>query len=162
MPIDRMEKTCERLWHAVLKQAIKDARWDVTARAWFRSKDQGAGSFLWICTLLDLSPESIRRLLANKREHERKPFPMVIDYSTDGRLYKDFIKDISAGGVFIETHMPFSVGHEVSLSFPLPRYQKYIKIAGEVVRIAAQGIGVKFKVANQDQEVTIESLLETI
>jgi len=101
MPIDRVEKRCKRLWHAVLKQANKDARWDVTARAWFRSKDQGAGSFLWICTLLDLSPESIRRILANKREHERKPVPMVIDYSTDGRLYNDFIKDISAGGVFI-------------------------------------------------------------
>ncbi len=91
MPIDRMGKRCKRLWHAVLKQAIKDARWDLTAQLWFCSKDQGIGSFLWICTLLDLSPESIQRLLANKREHERKPFPMVIDYSTDGRLYKDFI-----------------------------------------------------------------------
>ncbi|TET63088.1 hypothetical protein E3J48_03070 [Candidatus Aerophobetes bacterium] len=62
--IYRMEKTCKRLWHAVLEQAIKDAHWDVAARAWFWSKNQGIGSFLWICSVLGLSPELIRRLLA--------------------------------------------------------------------------------------------------
>jgi len=58
--------------------------------------------------------------------------------------------------------MPFSVGQEVSLSFPLPNYQKYIRIAGEVVRTSPQGIGVKFKMVNQDQETMIKSLLEMI
>jgi len=67
---DRLEKACKRLWHAVLEQAIKDARWDVTAQAWFRSKDQGTGSFLWICAVLDLSPEFIRRLLVIKYNEE--------------------------------------------------------------------------------------------
>jgi len=74
--------------------------------------------------------------------------------------YKDYIKDISAGGVFIETRMPFSVGQEVSLAFPLPNYQKYIKIIGEIVRISPHGIGVKFRMASQDQEAIIKSLLE--
>ena len=97
-----------------------------------------------------------------KRKHERKPFFIVVDYSTEERVYKDWIKNISAGGVFIETHMPFSVGQDVSLTFPLPNYQKYIKIIGEVVRIDLQGIGVRFKMANQDQEKIIKSLLETI
>jgi len=67
---DRLGEACKRLWHAVLQQAIKDARWDVTARTWFWSKDQGTGSFLWICTVLDLSPEFIRRLLVNKYNEE--------------------------------------------------------------------------------------------
>ena len=66
----RSEEAYKRLWHAVLKQAIKDARWDMTARTWLCSKDQGTGSFLWICTLLDLSPESIRRLIARKYNDE--------------------------------------------------------------------------------------------
>ena len=102
------------------------------------------------------------RPFKEKREHERKPFFIVVDYSTEERVYKDWIKNISAGGVFIETHMPFSVGQDVSLTFPLPNYQKYIKIIGEVVRIDLQGIGVRFKMANQDQEKIIKSLLETI
>jgi uncharacterized protein (TIGR02266 family) len=111
---------------------------------------------------LALLKELEERLFKDKREHQRKPFFMVVDYSTDDRVYKDYIQNISAGGAFIETHMPFSVGQEVSLSFPLPNYQKYIRIAGEVVRISPQGIGVKFKMVTQDQEAMIKSLLEMI
>jgi Tfp pilus assembly protein PilZ len=111
---------------------------------------------------LALLKELEERLFKDKREHQRKPFFMIVDYCTDDRVYKDYIQNISAGGAFIETHMPFSVGQEVSLSFPLPNYQKYIRIAGEVVRISPQGIGVKFKMATQDQEAMIKSLLEMI
>ncbi|MBW2001037.1 MAG: PilZ domain-containing protein [Deltaproteobacteria bacterium] len=87
---------------------------------------------------------------------------MAVDYSTKDHVYKDFIQDISTGGVFIETHMPFTVGQEVSLTFPLPNYQKHIKVVGEVVRSTTQGVGVKFKMADQDQEAIITSLLESI
>ena len=97
-----------------------------------------------------------------RRKYVRKPFLMAVDYSMKDHVYKDFIQDISAGGVFIETHMPFTVGQEVSLTFPLPNYQKHIKVVGEVVRSTTQGVGVKFKMADQDQEAIITSLLESI
>ena len=109
-----------------------------------------------------LLKELEERLFEGKREHERKPFLMAVDYSTQDHVYKDFIQNISAGGVFIQTHMPFSVGQEVSLTFPLPNYQKHIKIIGEVVRSSPQGVGVKFKMADQDQKAIIKSLLESI
>jgi Tfp pilus assembly protein PilZ len=108
---------------------------------------------------LTLLRELVERLLKGNRKHERESFFMVVDYSTEDRIYKDYIKDISADGIFIETRMPFSVGRELSLSFPFPNYQKYIKITGELIRIALQGIGVKFKMLNQDQEAMIKSLL---
>jgi Tfp pilus assembly protein PilZ len=97
-----------------------------------------------------------------RRKHARKPFLMAVDYSTQDHVYKDFIQDISTGGVFIQTHMPFSVGQEVSLTFPLLNYQKHIKIVGEVVRSSPQGVGVKFKMADKDQAAIITSLLESI
>ena len=97
-----------------------------------------------------------------RRKHVRKPFLMAVDYSTQDHVYKDFIQDISTGGVFIQTHMPFTVGQEVSLTFPLPNYQKHIKVIGEVVRSTPQGVGVKFKMADQDQTAMITSLLESI
>ena len=87
-----------------------------------------------------------------KRKHYRKTLLTVVDYITQGNAYKDFIQNISPGGVFIETPMPFSVGQELSLTFALPSYQKHIKITGEVVRISPQGIGVKFKMAKQHEE----------
>jgi len=44
-----------------------------------------------------------KRLSKGKRKHELESFFMVIDYSTEDRMYKDYIQNISAGGVFIET-----------------------------------------------------------
>ncbi len=108
--------------------------------------------------LKDLEEKSFE----GRRKHVRKPFLMAVDYSTQDHVYKDFIQDISTGGVFIETHMPFTVGQKVSLTFPLPNYQKHVKIVGEVVRSIPQGVGVKFKMADQDQEAMIISLLESI
>ncbi len=102
------------------------------------------------------------RPFEGRRKHVRKPFLMAVDYSTQDHVYKDFIQDISSGGVFIQTHMPFTVGQEVSLTFPLPNYQKHIKVIGEVVRSTPQGVGVKFKMADKDQESMITSLLEPI
>ena len=84
-----------------------------------------------------------------KRKHYRKPFFMVVDYTTQGHTYRDYIKDMSAGGVFIETRMHFSVGQELSLSFALPTSQRHIKVRGQVVRTSPQGIGVKFNIAKE-------------
>ena len=109
---------------------------------------------------LTLLKELEERLFKGRRKHERVPFFMAVDYSTEDRFYKDYIQDISAGGVFIQTRMPFRAGQDVSLSFPLPGYQKYIAINGEVARVTPEGIGVKFKMVNQDQEGMIKSLLE--
>jgi Tfp pilus assembly protein PilZ len=87
---------------------------------------------------------SEERLVRERRKHYRKSFFMVVDYATQERTYKDFIKNISTGGVFIETRMPMDTGQKVAMSFPLPNSQQHIKIAGEIVRSSLQGIGVKF------------------
>ena len=109
---------------------------------------------------LALLKELGERFSKGRRKHEREPFFMVADYSTEDRVYRDYIQNVSAGGVFIETHMPFTSGQEVSLAFPLPNYQKYIKIIGEVARVTPQGIGVVFKLVKQEQETMVKSLLE--
>ena len=109
-----------------------------------------------------LYDELKERVSQGKREHQRKPFFTVVNYATQSSVYKDFIKNISAGGVFIETSMPFSGGQEVSLTFPLPNQKEHIKIIGKVVRISDQGIGVKFRTVNQDQEKLINALIAMI
>ena len=102
------------------------------------------------------------RILKGKRQHERKPFFMVVDYSSNDRVFQDYIQDISVGGVFIETRMPFSIGQEISLTFPLPNYQKSIKIGGVIVRTDSNGVGVEFKIADEDQKDLIKKLIEMI
>ncbi len=109
---------------------------------------------------LNLLKELERRLFKWRRKRDREPFFMVVNYSVEDRFYTSHIVDISASGVFIETRIPFTAGQEASLTFPLADYQKYIKIMGEIVRVTPQGIGVKFKMVNQDQEAMLKSLLE--
>ncbi len=93
-----------------------------------------------------------------QRKHPRKPCLIVVDYADRDRAFKDFIKNISAGGVFIETNMPFSVGRKLTLTFSSSNYEKPIKVTGEIVWTGTLGIGVKFKAANQDLEAIIKFL----
>jgi hypothetical protein len=73
MEEDVMEETCKRLWIAVLKQAIEDARCNNYHRnrektlSWFSSENQGTGSFLWICSILGFNPNLIRMNLTASR-----------------------------------------------------------------------------------------------
>lgn len=112
--------------------------------------------------LQTLLKELEQRVLKGERKHHRKPFFTAVDYATQDSLYKDFIKDISSGGVFINTSMPFSIGQEISLTFPTPNQQAHIKITGEIVRVNDEGIGVKFKIATEDQGTMIKTLLEML
>jgi hypothetical protein len=74
-----MEDACKQLWAAVLKQAIKDAQRELSANMfnfkkmsrqsavrWFLSETQEVGSFLWVCSLTRIEPESVLTLLTKK------------------------------------------------------------------------------------------------
>ncbi len=103
-----------------------------------------------------------KRVPNGKREHTRKPFYNIVDYATQNSFHKDFLKDLSVGGVFIETHFPFSVGQDISLTFTLLKAQKQIKIGGKIVRLSENGIGVKFSMTNEKQERMLTSFLDTL
>ena len=75
-----------------------------------------------------------QRLEEERRKHARKPFFMAVDYATKDKTYKDFIQNISTGGVFIETRMPLYAGQKLAMSFPLPNCKKHVKITGKIVR----------------------------
>jgi len=103
-----------------------------------------------------------KRQYNGKRKHERKDFFAAVDYTSHIGTHKDFIRDISEGGVFIETSGKFSVGHEISMTFNLPSYEKKLKIMGKIARITKNGIGVKFKVTSPVQEEVIEEFVKKI
>jgi Tfp pilus assembly protein PilZ len=94
------------------------------------------------------------RLPKGKGGLYRKPLFMVIDHATKDHTFWDIIQNISSGGVFIEIPMPFTVGQELSLAFVPPKYQKYIKITGEVIRVSPKRIGAKLEMVKYQQETT--------
>lgn len=82
-----------------------------------------------------------------------------VDYSDSDRFFKDYIQDISPGGVFIKTREPFSIGEEIILSLALSDDENAFRIPAEVVRISEEGIGVKFKIQSQVQEDIINTFV---
>ena len=69
---------------------------------------------------------------------------MAVNYAAQGEAYEDFVQDISAGGIFIETQIHFVLGQSLAITLPLPGHQHFIQVTGEVVRQTPHGIGVRF------------------
>ena len=82
---------------------------------------------------------------SGSRKHKRKQLPLPVNLGTEKISSNNFIKDISKGGVFIETGISLSIGEELSLIFKLPNNNKFIKATGLIVRTNELGIGIKFK-----------------
>jgi len=72
-------EACKSLWAAVLQQAIEDAlnhngyyTRSKEAMTWLRCKNDGVGSFLWICHLFDLNPECVRKIVVNRLNYQSR------------------------------------------------------------------------------------------
>jgi Tfp pilus assembly protein PilZ len=119
--------------------------------------------------LIDSMSEEEQRLLLQeletrlqsreKRRHRRKPAFLVVDYAIDGRPYSDFIQDLSAGGVFIETCMSIPVGTDLVITFRDPDHETGAHIPGKVVRVSPQGVGVRFQPLDSLQGRVIRAYL---
>jgi Tfp pilus assembly protein PilZ len=94
------------------------------------------------------------------RDHNRKECLIAVDYSSQDRFFRDFIQNISAGGVFIETREAFSAGQEIGLTFSIPNSQIPFRISGEITRTSSNGVAVKFRTVTGYQEEILNSLVD--
>ncbi|MGB2927891.1 MAG: PilZ domain-containing protein [Desulfobacterales bacterium] len=117
-----------------------------------------------------MSDKEMRQLLKGlearrnkeQRKYSRKDFLMITDYIVGDRYYRDFIQDISASGVFIKTSQKFSVGQTILMTFMSPDNQKPFRINGEIKHTHEDGIGVKFEIKSQVQELVLKSFVDMI
>lgn len=80
-----------------------------------------------------------------KRKYSRRSTFMDITYSSDQRrIFEDFVRNISAGGLFIETSLVTELGQKLTMTFSHPDSGDPIKVLGKVIRVDSGGIGVKF------------------
>ena len=78
----------------------------------------------------------------DRRNRIRKKCNVVIDLS---EKYMGIIRDISTGGIFIETINPFEIGQSVPMSFPhFSDFPRKFRLSGKVVRIVENGVAIKF------------------
>ncbi|MGA7144053.1 MAG: PilZ domain-containing protein [Desulfobacterales bacterium] len=80
-----------------------------------------------------------------KRNHARRSTLIDITYSSDKRrVFEDFVRNISAGGLYIETSLVSELGQQLNMTFSHPESGHPIKVAGKIVRVDSEGIGVRF------------------
>jgi Tfp pilus assembly protein PilZ len=102
------------------------------------------------------------RKITDRRKFTRKDFFRIIDYAVEGRYYRDFIHDISENGIFIETSNEFSVGQDIIMTFASPDQDNPFKIHGKIKHTHTDGIGVKFKIESQVQQLVLKSFVDMI
>ena len=80
-----------------------------------------------------------------KRKYPRRSTLIGITYSSDQRrTFEDFVRNISAAGLFIETNLLSELGQKLTMTFSHPDSGDPIKVLGKVIRVDSGGIGVKF------------------
>jgi hypothetical protein len=94
---------------------------------------------------LTLLQELDRKQYKGGRSDYRRNKKIAVSYEINNRVHKDFIQDISAAGVFIETPNPPAVGEEITLKFSLTRDRKPLKIRGRIARANNRGFAVDFR-----------------
>lgn len=87
-----------------------------------------------------------------KRHHPRKAFRLNVRMSHGGSSSEYFARDISLGGVFVETTEKLEAGQKVEISLPFANQNRHIKMNGKVVRITDDGIGIQFDIFAIDIE----------
>ena len=86
----------------------------------------------------------VEDLSLGDRNDTRKTFERKISFSVKEHKYQAICKDISNGGLFIQTDEVFTLGQTVMLNIPFSHGNREIKVPAEVVRINDEGIGLRF------------------
>jgi hypothetical protein len=66
----------------------------------------------------------------------------IIDNINNGRIFNNFIVNISLGGCFIETQKPLSVVEKFVMEIQSDGDAKSIRIKGEVTNANRMGMGI--------------------
>lgn len=103
-----------------------------------------------------------QKQFAMLREFPRVPCTFTLDLAADGRAINCFAMDISAGGMFVESCEPFTMGQSVSICFSLDDESLALKLNGRVVRLEHGGIGIKYESLTSYQLEIMKGLINSL
>ena len=79
-----------------------------------------------------------------QRQYPRRTSYIIAEYTTLEGTFRDIIKNIGAGGLFIKTYRSVAVGQPILVRFPLFNFDQTVEASGRVVRRDPDGIAVTF------------------
>lgn len=108
-----------------------------------------------------------KRSSRDKRDDQRIPIQMLVDYKSDGNYLFDFCRDLGTGGVFIQTRNPLESGSDVDLTFTLPDSKETLQTKGKVIWVQSDvpgkdlipGMGVQFTAFSKEDRDLLEEFV---
>lgn len=96
-----------------------------------------------------MSIESAREMnsVAHRRQYPRYTAVFTTKYTVKEGTFRDLIKDVGAGGVFISTRKKIVQGRSINIQFPVFAFGKRLSIIGTIVRCESNGFAVMFNEA---------------
>lgn len=101
-----------------------------------------------------------------RRAHLRAPTKIEIIVKSAGDMQRLFIKNISGGGMYVESPIPQPVGTKFELDLALPNFKKVAQVTVEVAWTQTKrvgdlepGMGVKFVHLPQEIKAKIQELV---
>jgi type IV pilus assembly protein PilZ len=108
-----------------------------------------------------------------KRDNERKPIELKVEYQRLNAFFADYTKNISKGGTFIATENPLPIDTEFVFLLYVPNQKEPMRIAGRVKWIQtpddvvgkrgqSPGMGIRFIYENAGEEELIARAVEQL
>ena len=94
-----------------------------------------------------------------RRAHRRQDCLLTADCAVNGRLFRQFVQDISTGGMSIQVKGNFAVGQRLTLSFSFHPDDRPFRLEAEIVRVHEDGVGVKFLHLTALQKRVIDEMI---
>jgi Tfp pilus assembly protein PilZ len=97
---------------------------------------------------------------ASMRENPRKACLLNTHYNIQDHTFKNYILDLSIGGVFIEADVKYPVGKDLLLKFTLPNHSQPMTLNGKIAWSSSRGFGVKFEKLTALQSDILKSFVD--
>ena len=116
---------------------------------------------------------------ADRREHQREPIELKVEYRRLNAFSADYARNISKGGTFIATDKPLPIGTEFLFKLFIPSLDRPLELRGKVKWIADPeassdaeskpatvdgdpGMGIQFQYDNDRQREVMERIVEKL
>lgn len=84
------------------------------------------------------------KTIANRRRYPRHIALFSAKYTVKSGTYRDLVRNVSAGGIYIMTRQTIQDGQRISLRFPVLAFDKKPSVTGTVIRSQHRGFAVMF------------------
>ncbi len=113
---------------------------------------------------------AVERRARERRQAERIPVDIEVDYECAETYLYAYITDIGALGIFLRTNAPYVMGTRLNLSFTPPGETTSLKLKGEVRWVSSPekesgrqpGMGVAFLELSEEQRQRLLDLVKRI